>query len=387
MGRATHGLCAVALLVACVAERSAFEPGLSFGADPGEPGFGELTIGRLSSPEVDDGTSPPAEALHVWTGGHEVGEGCRLPVEQPRVLGKLVREDREVRFEPRFPWVAGLEYTACLEVGGGRAPRTLRFALPAAEPAGAPRVAALLPDVEVIPANQLRFYVRFSEPMRPRDLAGKVRLLDGEGRPLVEPFVEIPHGLWDRDRRRLTLIVHPGRLKQGVGPRQALGPVFVPGASVTLEVAATLLSAAGVELEGPVSRSYRVGEPDRELPDPSGWRLEAPASTAGAVVLTFDEPMDGELVRSAVVVLRGDEPVAGEASVSPDGRVWAFAPATPWERTRYRIEVQRTVEDLAGNTVDRPFDLETADGAIDRVVTPTASSDPPLEFLFTPGGG
>ena len=91
---------------------------------------------------------------------------------------------------------------------------------------------AIFPSAEVLPANHLKFYVHFPEPMREGVFLDYCALLDEHGQPVLEPFRETE--LWSDDRRRLTLWLHPGRQKAGVNLNVEFGPVLEPGRRYTL---------------------------------------------------------------------------------------------------------------------------------------------------------
>lgn len=367
---------------------------LEFDRDPASATFAQLRlteavggdplteVGRARLAAWADKTQADLlDAVGVWTGAVSLGEGCRHPEGRPRVLGRVVVGDRGLLFEPRFPWVAGLEYTACAdtlqlaEVLGGEGAtegtKTLVFAVPqpAAEPPG---VTAVWPDAETVPANLLRLYVRFDQPMHRRQVAAHVRLLDAAGESIAEPFVEIPDGLWDGEGRRLTLFLHPGRVKRGVGPREALGGALVPGQRVILEISAGLESARGRALAEPFRRAYAVGAADRSRPDPARWTLRPPATPNQPLRLEFDEVLDREQFSTAIRVYRDGEPLPGAGTAAPDGRAWSFAPSIPWQPGSYYLEIDRGLEDLAGNTIDRLFDVATViDSDGERALSPS----------------
>jgi len=51
--------------------------------------------------------------------------------------------------------------------------------------------------------------------------------------------------------------------------------------------------------------------------------------------------------------------VDGTISVGRDETEWRFTPRQPWKNAPYRVEVQKTLEDLAGNRIGRAFDVDT----------------------------
>ena len=50
-----------------------------------------------------------------------------------------------------------------------------------------------------------------------------VHLGDADGRDLPHALLAMPPELWDRPRRRLTLLLEPGRIKRGLVPNAELG--------------------------------------------------------------------------------------------------------------------------------------------------------------------
>ncbi|MDP1586599.1 MAG: hypothetical protein Q8M07_02550, partial [Prosthecobacter sp.] len=50
--------------------------------------------------------------------------------------------------------------------------------------------------------------------------------------------------------------------------------------------------------------------------------------------------------------------IEGSASLANDGREWRFTPKEPWLTGTYQLEVPDILEDLAGNSVGRPFEVD-----------------------------
>ncbi|MEM1182321.1 MAG: hypothetical protein AAGM22_28505, partial [Acidobacteriota bacterium] len=224
----------------------------------------------------------------------------------PALLGSfdVVPELGALRFRPRFAPASGLVLHArfhgaawARSVGSLRSPRDAeaRFLVPEPEVRERARVRSVTPSGEV-PSNLLRFYVHFSEPMSARHVLDHIELLDPSGTPIQDAFVEVPGGLWDRERTRLTLFVHPGRVKRGVGPNQAVGPVFEAGGRYRLRVASTARDAVGRELGESFESSLLVGPPDHRSPDPKAWRFIAPERPTDPLIVELDEPADAALL-------------------------------------------------------------------------------------------
>jgi hypothetical protein len=45
-------------------------------------------------------------------------------------------------------------------------------------------------------------------------------------------------------------------------------------------------------------------------------------------------------------------------TVGGDEASWSFRPENPWRAGKYAVRVDRTLEDLAGNGVGRPFEVD-----------------------------
>ncbi|MDQ3012104.1 MAG: Ig-like domain-containing protein, partial [Acidobacteriota bacterium] len=65
------------------------------------------------------------------------------------------------------------------------------------------------------------------------------------------------------------------------------------------------------------------------------------------------------------VILVTDESgqhVKGNITLENQERRWTFAPDSAWPRGRYNLVIQATLEDLAGNNIGKPFDVDLRKG-------------------------
>ena len=97
-------------------------------------------------------------------------------------------------------------------------------------------VEAIYPSSDVLPENQLKFYIHFSAPMSRGDSYRHIRLLDAKGKPVEAPFLELAEELWDDSGRRLTLLLDPGRVKRDLKPHKEVGRAIVDGGRYTLVI-------------------------------------------------------------------------------------------------------------------------------------------------------
>jgi hypothetical protein len=290
----------------------------------------------------------------------------------PAINGTWSVEGDRVRFEPRFALDRGVRYRAEYRAAGG-APVVSFFTLPATTAVPTTSVSQIFPSGDVLPENQLKFYVQFSAPMSRGEAYAQVQLRDAAGRPIELAFLELEEELWDPAMTRLTLLIDPGRIKRGVKPLEDIGPVFEEGKRYTLAIGSGWRDAGGLALRAPFEKTFRIGPADRTPPDPARWKMRA--VTAGKrepLVVEFDEPMDRALAARLISVRRfGGEPVAGEAALAEQERRWSFTPAQSWQTGLHMLVVATTIEDLAGNNIGKPFDVDVFERVDRRVATET----------------
>ena len=49
--------------------------------------------------------------------------------------------------------------------------------------------------------------------------------------------------------------------------------------------------------------------------------------------------------------------IAGDIEVAPGETLWQFRPHSPWHSGAYRLIAETTLEDSAGNSLARPFEI------------------------------
>jgi hypothetical protein len=273
----------------------------------------------------------------------------------PPMSGRLVRDGDDVCFVPRFAFVEGTTYL--VEVGGDVVAVLVR---PRPNHSTTTEVLGIYPTASEVPRNLLRFYVWFSAPMSEGEAAEHVRLVDHAGDEMVGALFPTDHELWDRERRRLTILLDPARIKRGlVGHRQSGYPLS-PGMSCRLEVDGAFRDARGVALRTPAHRRYRVGGEERRRVEPENWVLTTPArGSLDPFGLEFDRPLDhGLLSRCLHVVGPGGRTVDGTRTIGPEERSWRLTPHEPWTPESHQLVVDPVLEDLAGNSVSRVFDRD-----------------------------
>jgi hypothetical protein len=281
-------------------------------------------------------------------------DGSKTP--GPAMLGKYERNGNEVKFTPRFALSAGATYRATLKVPGNTA--TLDYHVPAPAAKAPPRVVKIYPTADVLPANHLRFYIYFDRPMRGgTGLFKHLAILDEKGKEVEEPW--LVDEIWDEENNCLILFIHPGRIKWGVELRESMGPVLLKERSYTLIVRGNWTDLEGNKIGTDTRKAFRTTAEDRVRIELSDWKLTAPpAGTREALTLTFPKSIDYRSLHTGLTVLNTKgQVVAGTIAVGPAEKSWRFTPAQPWQAGPHRVSVSPDLEDVAGNTPSRPFDM------------------------------
>jgi hypothetical protein len=50
--------------------------------------------------------------------------------------------------------------------------------------------------------------------------------------------------------------------------------------------------------------------------------------------------------------------VSGTILISDEEKCWQFTPAEPWKEGTYQVSVASALEDWAGNSIGRPFEVD-----------------------------
>jgi hypothetical protein len=279
------------------------------------------------------------------------GESTPLFGEQRVEGGSLV-------FLPRYPLRPGVTYVASAEGPAGRLEASFTLPRP---PAGPPaELVAVFPSGSKLPENTLKFYLHFSSPMSRGEAYRRVHLMEAGGKEVEVPFLELGEELWDPSGTRFTLFFDPGRIKRGLKPREEDGPCLEEGKSYVFVVDREWKDIEGRPLKEGFQKSFSAGAPDDRQPDPKAWILRTPrAGTRAALEVRLDEPLDAAMLNRVVTVAQAaGGRLQGRVSVSEGETCWTFTPDAPWTAGRHALVVDSVLEDRAGNSVGRPFEVD-----------------------------
>jgi hypothetical protein len=280
----------------------------------------------------------------------------------------------EIWFRPQFPLDPRIKYYAVFNprILGGPVrvdsfSSTFQLPTPSSDPVTV--ISQVYPTATVIPENLLKLYLYFSAPMSRGHIYDYVHLRDDQGRNVELPFLEIGEELWDPSMTRLTLFIDPGRIKRGVKPLEEVGPSLTAGRRYTFVIDPAWQDANGLPLKSGFSRTYQVIPPDREPLDPEHWTITTPKSgTHESIGISFPKPMDHALAERVIQITDSTgQLIEGKTVLQTGDCQWSFVPDQAWKTQAYRAVIQLTLEDLAGNNIGKPFEVDLFKGVQPRL--------------------
>ena len=303
-------------------------------------------LGSLSEREL-------ARVLPVYPREHLPTDALRL---EP-TAGRYEIDGHAVTYSPRYPFVRGLWYAMVVHTADGWTQRlAFRPSIARAEPTA--RVLATYPSGGRFVRNQLKLYVQFSTGMSEGQVARDVRIARADtDEPIESAFVTEPE-LWDRERRRLTLLFDPGRLKRGLRSHEDAGYPLQEGVAVRVVIDEGFRDADGNGLQERFEKRYEVDGDLRARVDPRRWKCRFPrAGTVDALLVRFDRPLDHALLQHGLLVTDdAGNAVRGRPDIGAAERSWTFTPRMQWPPGAYRLAIDARLEDMAGNSIARVFD-------------------------------
>lgn len=298
-----------------------------------------------------------------------VGDG------QPAMLGDYALSGNTLRFTPMFPLDPGREYHVIF----APAHLTAKVVLPASKAEPSTTVSHVYPSTDVVPENQLRLYIHFSAPMGLRGGLDYIRLVGAQGETVVDPFLPLDTEFWNGDHTRYTVFFDPGRQKRGITPNRQMGRSLEPGKRYTLVVDRAWRDANGLPLKDTFRREFTVGPADERPLDVKAWRLTMPAPRSrDALIVTFPESLDHGLLLRALGVWTDGRPLDGDIAVEEHETRWRFTPREPWQAGPHQLVALGILEDLAGNRIGRPFEVDQ----FDRVDRPNEAERTTIPFVI-----
>ena len=306
-----------------------------------------------------------------------VTDGFPPNEKPPSVLGSCERSGAAITFTPRFPFSNKVTYRAEFQLpksdtdSDNLYQRKIHSTWIPSQGAKAPNteVTQIYPTANYLPENLLKFYLTFSNPMSGGHVYDHIHLYNELDQEVELPFLELEEELWDDTMMRLTLFIDPGRIKRGVKPLEEIGPSLVNGERFRLVIDEDWKDASGVALKRAMTKNFHVTEPDREAIDPVKWKIIAPKpDTCDALVIKFGESLDFALAQRLIeIVSSGGDWIDGSKRLEANETELHFKPDSHWKEGDYTVHVQMILEDLAGNSIGKSFEVDVFDDVRRRI--------------------
>jgi hypothetical protein len=295
------------------------------------------------------------------------------PEGSPPLSGDLALRGRELVFTPRYPFQPGLKYRASFTPHQSH----ITFTLPSPKQTPTARVTSIYPSSNQLPENLLKFYIHFSSPMSRGEAYDRIKLLDENNHPIPSPFLQLAEELWNPDMTRFTLFFEPGRIKQGLVPRAEMGTPLVAGRTYTLVIDNHWRDSDNRPLVESARKTFRTLPADHRQPDAKRWVITPPpAGSREPLTILFDEPLDHAMLQRVISVAdTAHQRATGAIQIDNEERRWSFTPTSPWRPGPHKLLVEPTLEDLCGNSLARPFEVD-----LNR--PPTSVAPPIVEIPF-----
>ncbi len=205
-----------------------------------------------------------------------------------------------------------------------------------------PTIIAVYPSGESAPENLLRISIVFAEPPE-CDILPQITLQQSDGTPIEDPF--LPQELWSPDRCRLTILLHPGRVKSGLAAHKSFGRTLQAGNEVFLMVDRKMV------------KSWVIAAANREALQPSQWEMSLlKKHTRSELKVVFNVPIDASGKELIAVVDSKNSKIEGATQLNVGEQQWIFIPNYAWQNESYYIVVHPKLEDAAGNITASAFE-------------------------------
>jgi hypothetical protein len=225
-----------------------------------------------------------------------------------------------------------------------------------------PEVIHIYPTADSLPVNLTRFYIEFSKPMQEMGILKHIKLTNKKGENITGVFFENQYELWDKDRKKVTLIIDPGRVKTGLLANKIMGRAFDEGQQYTLTVDSLLLDFNDQKLATSFSKTFVAVKEDSIPPKVELWHYTIPKSKSKQLlIIDFNDKIDHIAAQTFIRITYKGKIVEGKFSLKRNEQQWVFEPQKKWKKREYRIEVSNNLEDIATNSMNQVFDHKLED--------------------------
>lgn len=271
------------------------------------------------------------------------------------VAGKYTLQNNLLSFQPYYTLGYATTYEVQYKEDGVLIDKK-RFTTPVHKHSGnAAHVITAYPMADTIPYNTLFFHVRFNMPMQQDKHAYKhIAVYDEQGEERTLAWRQ--RSFWLDSGRLLVLMIHPGRVKNGIHYES---PLFDSGKTYTLKVDTAIKDINGQPVSETYTQRFYISGEDRTIPQPQLDNIAVPnAATTAPIILTFSEGMDYASVLEGVKLFtkQGDLIPCSITRQNSDD-TYSITPHQPWKKRKYTLTINGAVYDYAANRINRPFEI------------------------------
>ncbi len=280
-----------------------------------------------------------------------IQEGDRIPM-----LGRFEETDNGLLFKPLIPFTRGLTYEL---VSGNERLGQILIPFPDKEDA-TPQIQAVHPTQDTVPENLLKIYLNFSQPMKEGIALNYLTLLNSQKDTVPGVFLDLQPELWNESLTQLTVWLDPGRIKRDLIPNLEMGAPLENNQEYELRVSFGWKAQNGLGLEKGISKSFIVTTRDSISPNPNEWLITLPkANSKSGLKIDFFEALDYSLLQEVFTLKTEDgKRISGIWELGFEEKSITFSPKENWQTGNYTIQIESRLEDLAGNNLNRLFEID-----------------------------
>jgi hypothetical protein len=102
---------------------------------------------------------------------------------------------------------------------------------------------------------------------------------------------------------------------------------------------------------------------DHRQPQIDEWKMEFPKiGSLDPLIIRFGESLENAIAMRGMQLYFQGAAMEGEFSLREQESECAFQPVNAWRIGVFELRVSSTMEDLAGNSLRKPFEIEMTDG-------------------------
>lgn len=283
-------------------------------------------------------------------------ESKKVRKDQTAISGEYSIEKGKLIFTPSFAFLKSKTYQAQFQLNGDLITRDFMIQNlnhPKAE------VHEIYPSTAELPLNVLRFYIQFTDSMSRGFAYDNIHFVAADGDTLEDVYLELEEELWSPDMKRFTLLLDPGRIKRGLKSLEDLGYVFEQNKDYSLVVNKNWRDAHDMPMSNGFEKRFKTAGLYETYRGSLSLGNIPEAGTTSPVSLKSSFPNDYALLQRVVRVVdnQGNE-TAGTIEIKKNEMLWKFTPDKPWTSENYQVRIERILEDVTGNNMINPFDVD-----------------------------